>query len=164
MQRFCCSFILFFLAFGTLYGCSRDEYNTLIINDNASNIINKNFYDQNYTYGAYYENGIALEDPSFPPSRVFVITTQDQLDQIMAQNSDLEVDFASEMLIVYTYTSDYVRKLTIGDISVENQKLSIILSMAKASHGVGDSTQPFQRYVVLKMKKLEIVTAEVTIN
>lgn len=162
-HRYC--ILLLLVAFmGMFSGCSRNQYEAEVLSDNASEIINQSFYEQNYTYGAYYDSNTSLQDSTVPVSRTFVIKTQEEYDNIIVRNANLNVDFASEIIVVYTYTSDYVRDIKIDDIQVVEQNLNIKLSLSKASKGAGDAVQPFQRYVVLKMKKIDFVTIEVVVN
>lgn len=148
-------------------GCSsasKNRYEAVILNDNASEIINTAFYEHNYTYGAYYDNGDSLQDSSLPKSRIFIIKTQEEYENIMVSDANLDINFADEIIIVYTYTSDYVRDVKIDNIGVIDDDLSIELSLKKPPKGVGDSVQPFQRYVVLKMKKTEFSNVNITID
>lgn len=164
MRRLYSISLLLVIFMGIFSGCSKIQYEAEMLNDNASEIINQSFYEQNFTYGAYYNSNTSLQDPSFPSSRTFVIKTQEECDDIIVFNANLNVDFASEIIIVYTYTSDYVRDIKIDDIQVFEQNLNIELSLSKASNGVGDAVQPFQRYVVLKMKKIDFATVDVVLE
>ncbi len=168
MKRICCFVLLLMILIGIFYGCAQFPLNTQVLNGNASEMIDKTFYDQNYTYGAYYndyEDGkTKLDDASYPKERTFLITNQQEYDRVFASDTDLNVDFSSEMLAVYTFTAEYVREIRIDEVAVDGQRLCIDLSMIKPRQGAGDAVMPYQRYVVIKLDKTDVTEVEINID
>ena len=166
MKRICCFVLLPMILIGIFYGCAQIPLNTQVLNGNASQMIDKTFYEQNYTYGAYYDDyndgKTKLEDASYPKARTFLITSQQDYERVFDSNADLNVDFSSEMLAVYTFTAEYVREIRIDEVAVDGQKLCIHLSMIKPRQGVGDAVMPYQRYVVIKLDKADVTEVEIS--
>ncbi len=168
MRRSCFFLLLLMVITGIFHGCAELPLDAQILNGNASEMIDKTFYDQNYTYGAYYndydDGKTKLDDVSYPKERAFLITNQQEYDRVFASDADLNVDFSSEMLAVYTFTAEYVREIRIDEVAVDGQKLYIDLSMIKPRQGVGDAVMPYQRYVVIKLDKTNVTEVEINID
>jgi len=168
MKRICCFVLLIMISIGIFYSCAQLPLNTQVLNDNASEMIDKTFYDQNYTYGAYYndyEDGkTKLDDASYPKERTFLITSRQDYERIFGSKADLNIDFSSEMLAVYTFTAQYVREIRIDEVLVDGQKLYINLSMIKPRRAVADAVRPYQRYVVIKLEKVDVSEVEINID
>lgn len=162
-------FVLFLLIFaGSLHGCAELLLDAQVLDGNASKLIDKAFYEQNYTYGAYYDDyddgKTKFDDASYPKERTFLITNQQEYDRVFASDADLNVDFSSEMLAVYTFTAEYVREIRIDEVAVDGQRLCIDLSMIKPRQGVGDAVMPYQRYVVIKLQKADVTELEISMG
>ncbi len=147
-----------------------NSHHAAVYNDSAAEWINDAFATANLTGGIYMEGADTVTDAEiYPRSRAFVVDTQETYDEIFRSDTNLAVDFASEMLVVCTFTSTYVRPVEIVKIRQDGETLSVTLKEKQQSDfffavRVGAACQPYQRYVVLKMDKLDVSDVELTIK
>ena len=87
-------------------GCSKFEYNTVILKDGFT----------------FNESWLGSND-ELTESKTFVIESQEALDEIFTDFK--EIDFDKEMVIVYCYTTIYVREQKLEKVSFDNNILSI---------------------------------------
>ena len=162
MKKLICAFVVIVLIAGLFTGCTKNENNAAILNDNASEFIREDFYSENHTSRAIYDGESA--DLSYPDSRCFIVRNQEDYDRIFTSNADFQVDFSSKTLVVYTYTSVYVRKIEIKESETEADRLNMVLTTKKPGIMVADACQPFQRYVIIKIDALDISTADIRVE
>ena len=87
-------------------GCSKIEYNAVILKDG-------------FTFkGSWIDSNNELDE-----SKTLVIKSQEALDEIFTEFK--EIDFEKEMVIVYCYTTIYVREQKLEKVSLDNGVLSI---------------------------------------
>ena len=72
------------------------------------------------------------------------------------------VDFDKEMVIIYCYTTIYVREQKLENVSFENNILTIEFDVVDGKPGTGDATAPQTRTCVICLDK--VVTTEVKIT
>ena len=155
--------LLTFLLFGiSLSSCSKVNNNTRIINDDATDFINDDYYAKNLIRGAYYDYNYAYEDPDCPDSRTVLISNFEQFNSVFSSNATFDIDFQSEMLVVYSYTAMNTRNLSIHKSSNIDGILKIELTTEKNISGK-DTCIPYQRYVIIKINKTSFNEVEVTI-
>lgn len=155
--------ILVCLSFTLLLsGCSKTviDNNAQILNDNATELINSDFYKSNYTRGALYDDYEA-SDIELPASRYFIIKTQDEFQTVFSSNADFDIDFQSDMIVVCTFTSVYIRPAEIDFLKISSDRIDLELSLKNKNQKpfgflMADATRPFQRYVVIKMEKADV--------
>ena len=95
-----------------------------------------------------------------PESRTFIVTDRKNFERIFADDfSEFEIDFDSEMLIVYTFTTYYVLPAKIADIEWKEKTLTVNYNI-ELIPGAGSARAPFQRWLVVKLDKLDITTVE----
>jgi hypothetical protein len=105
--------------------------------------------------------GFIDDDPEtrLPATRTFIVTDREQFEEIFVKNiEELEVDFDSEMLIVYTFGTEYVLPAYILDMNLSDNELAIDYTIPQYLEA-GSAATPFQRWFVIKLDKLEITTA-----
>lgn len=169
MKKLTLTLIAFLLIIGALTGCSKVGYNATVLNGNASEWINKDFYGRSHTRGALYEGENDPEDEANPESRFCVVRSREDQAAVFTEEAPIEVDYSREMLVVYTFTSIYVREIRIKEAKIESGELKLVLEMKKPFGGdlnifVADACAPFQRYVVVKLDRQEISNVEVTLE
>ena len=126
------------------------------IYENVYEHINDSFSYNNRTHGAFYGD-VELDDPSYPKERVFLIKSQKDFDQIFSQEIDnTPVDYQSEMYVLYTFTTVYHREFMVGSALVVDQELNIQFRLKSPNEPVGDAARPFQRFVLIKIDKIDI--------
>ena len=99
-----------------------------------------------------------MEDETSPETRAFVIKSQEQFDEAFIAFP--EINLEKEMILVYLYTSDYVRQCKIRRIKPENGTLKISIKIKKAKFGHHKPAFPHQTFFVVKMNKFEIENVE----
>lgn len=124
-------------------GCSKFEYNTVILKEG-------------FTFNeTWIKNNDKLSE-----NKTFSIDNQDTLDEVFSDFKD--IDFEKEMVIVYCYTTIYVREQKLEKVSFENGVLSIEFDVVKGKSGTGDATAPQTRACVICLDKLETTEVKVT--
>lgn len=164
MKQIISILIVLLLCLSVLVGCQKPDpsnANCQIMSDElSSDTLKASFLKENRTSGAYYDGDVALEDNDIPKSRTFIIKTQDEYDTIFENTASVAVDFNSELLILYAFTTEYHRDISLDDWKVEGKTISITYEMKEPGKPVGDAARPFQRFLLIKMNKLDIENAE----
>jgi len=119
-------------------------------------VFREDFLKANRTYGAYWDEG---EDRTSPKFRTFIITEKFRLDEIFSVCP--EIDFENEMVVMYAYTHIYGRERIITSIILDNKNLKIEFKIAENEKN--DASVPQTRFLVIKLDKLDIDTAEFTL-
>ncbi len=137
-------------------GCNYNEVKNLynvVLYDNAVAWIDETFLRNNLTAGAYYED-IPNPGTPLPNSRCFIVKSEAEYGEILKEDS-LIVDFETEMIIVYTFTIEYILPAKIKSINLVDGNLKIDYEI-ELIQGVGSACQPFQRWFVIKIDKLDV--------
>lgn len=161
MKKYLFLGIILIMSFSFLMGCSKNKYNATLYDD-VNEWIDEDFSTTNLTYGAYYDD-VLLEDDSYPVARDFILCSQQECEGVIKNLSELNVNFEEEMLILYTFTTVYHRDIKLKNIEVTDDVLKISLQFDKKS-GVGDAAMPYQRFLILKLERLEIASVEIELN
>lgn len=152
--------ILLIMAFCTLTftACSTVEreyvlkYNAVLY-DSFSNFIDEKFQSENLISGVVYDE---LDVNDCPKNRTFIVSERENFENIFVDGfSEFEVDFDSEMLVVYTFPTEYLLPANITNMTLNNEILTIEYSIALID-GAGSAVKPFQRWFVVKLDKLNI--------
>ena len=96
-----------------------------------------------------------------PEKRVFIVNDQQRYDEIFISDiEELQIDFNSQMLIVYTFGDEYVLKRMLIKTEIKNDCLNIAYGLEKlpVKENYGAVCQPYQRWFVVKMDKLDVET------
>ncbi len=165
MKKLLCLGLAMIVGVLFLAGCARIENKAVLVNDNASGLIDRVFYANNYVRGACYDDTV-LEDESYPDSRYFVIRSQDDFDNVFAPGVAVDADPEGDILLVYTFTSVYVRPIKLKHLYADGGRIFVELSMERSvfEAGVADACSPFQRYVIIRMLKTDISEFEITVT
>ena len=139
--------LVLIMIFGLLTGCSNIKYNAQFF-DSATDWIKEDFINDNLV--GYSENG------TYPTERVFVVKNQEEYDEIFIESiDDFDIDFDTQMLVIYTFETIYHRNNDLVSLEVNEDVLNITYKMEKKS-GVGDASQPYQRWFVVRLDKLDV--------
>lgn len=139
--------LVFIMIFSFLTGCSNIKYNAQLF-DSATDWIKEDFINDNLV--GYSANS------TYPTERVFVVKNQEEYNEIFIKsNDDFDIDFDTQMLVVYTFETIYHRNNSLVSLEVNEDVLNITYKMEKKS-GVGDASQPYQRWFVVRLDKLDV--------
>ena len=95
---------------------------------------------------------------NYPESRSFIITDRKSFEEIMIEEfKEFEVDFDKEMLLVYTFTTEYVLPAKIADVELNDKTLTVNYNIQLIT-GAGSARRPFQRWFIVKLNKLDIIS------
>ena len=145
-----------FLFFNLLVGCSSSKYNAELY-DTATDWINEEFASGNIVRRL----GDSEDKDPHPKTLTFIVENQEEYDQIFNDNADqLDIDFDTQMLVVYTFSTVYHRDNKITSMDIDNGVLTIIYKMDSNRSVIGlnraDASLPYQRWFVVKLDKQEI--------
>ncbi len=145
------------------------SYNAVVLNDQATELIDAQFYTEHYTSGIYLDGLDSVTDSeAYPRSRTFIVDSQEAYAAIFKADAAMAVNFETEMLLVCTYTSNYVRPVVIRSIRQTGSTLAVTLKEKRESQGltltVGAACAPYQRYVILKLDKLSVTHIDLTVQ
>ena len=155
MRKILIIFISCLLSICSFTGCAKVEYNAVIVKNFTCN---KQWLENNYTYGSY-QGGSSEE---LPKNRTYVVKTQAQAEEIFSLIP--LADFNKEMLLVFCYTTNYVREQKLEKVLMQNGVLKVEFNVVKAKPGVGDATAPQTRLCVIRLDKLEFTDVEIVYN
>lgn len=152
------------LAF-SLFGCSNLSYNAKLYN--ADTWINNDFADNSLIRNVYYSQSDSDEkffsdDETCPESRTFIIENLEEHNTIFNNDIDIEdlnVDFNKQMLIVYTFRATDHRNLKLISVNFQDKILKITFETIFKS-GTGDTSTPYQRWIVIKLDKVGMEAVE----
>ena len=156
LKKISCLFMTLTILFSLLVSCNINKYHATLYDD-VDHWIKQEFADNNLVRGVYVQGNNLTTDQSLPRSRTFLITTQAKFDEIF-NSSAPAVDFTKEILALYTFTCDYVREIKLGDIEIDGLKLEIEYEMVHplSCQSIGDAVPPYQRYILVKLDKVNV--------
>ncbi len=136
-----------------LSGCNANKYHAELY-DNLGQYINEDFAKKNVLWGVtYYED----RNDSIPKKLTFTADNNEELREIFKDDFDFEIDFNSQILFVYTYTTTNIGKLNLKNIELKDNSL-IIDYRAESKFSdrfIVDTCSPYQRWIAVKMDKVE---------
>ena len=145
-------------------GCANNDvkYNAVLYDD-AESLIDEVFAKEHRVSGG----GVHYQDGDYStatvPERTFFINSTEEYEEIFADSAELEVDFDSQMLIVYTFSLEYKHPLRLKGTDLNDNTLAVTFEM-KLVRGTDSVCQPYQRWEVLKMDKMEISAVTIEID
>ncbi len=169
MKKICKSLLTVALAVVILFllcACGV-SYHAAVYSDQADEIIREDFKTANRTGGVYIEGEDTVTGEEYPRTRAFIVDTQEAYDEIFHKNVQIPVDFETEMLVVCTFTSNYVRPVRIDRVKQNGDTLSVTLKEKRPTSiflTVGAACAPYQRYVVLKMDRRSVTDVSLTVK
>ncbi len=96
-----------------------------------------------------------LDPETLPETRTVLIDEKDEFDAAFVA-CPFEVDLEKEMIVVYVISFTNSRPTVIKKVSFTDGVLSIKMENKRAKWGVKDACMPYQRYVVVKLDKLDV--------
>ena len=152
------------LIFSLLPGCSNLRYGAKLYN-NVDDWIDESFLNENrvkayypndnYVHGESDPRDKYIYDESSPSSRVFIITDEDEYNGIFT-DSPLDVDFETEMVILYIFSNTSPRDYKLKRIELKDKTLTVEMRLEWKWKDVDDTVMPYQRCVAIEMNKAEI--------
>ncbi len=145
-----------------MVGCNNIPYNATLYDD-VNDCIKESFAKESLIRNVYYNDSgydevIIIEDETVPENRTFIVNTQDAYNEIFVADIEFfDVDFKTQMLIVYTFKAINHRKINIAGIKLQDSSLNIEYK-SPYKHGIGDTSVPYQRWIVVKLDKLDITS------
>lgn len=134
-------------------------YNTVIYDD-AAGMIDDNFKASHATAGSHAGG----DDPdSLPESYIFIVASEGDYSGIFAEDADLAVDFGEQMLVVYTFTAEYVHPIGLTGVVIDGEDLRLEGTIELVMN-TGSACQPYQRWVVVRLDKLSVSSVSFQIN
>ncbi|MGN0808238.1 MAG: hypothetical protein ACI4MN_07330 [Candidatus Coproplasma sp.] len=144
---FCC--LLLVPVLFSVVGCSNNKnvkYNAVLYDD-AVKWIREDFAGENLI--DYFQDGSSA-------SYTFLVDSQEKYNSIFLEDTDgLSVDFDNQMLAVYTFISFNYRNNYLANLELNGKVLTITYEMEKKK-GVNDTSQPYQRWFVVRLDKLDV--------
>lgn len=163
MKKIILGLMLMFMSSLIMMGCSNLSYNAKLYN--ADNWINNDFADNNLIRNVYYSRSDSDEkffsdDETYPESRIFIIEDLEEHNTIFNNDiEDLNVDFNKQVLILYTFRAINHRNLKLTSVNLQDKILKITYETIFKS-GTGDTSTPYQRWIVIKLDKVEMEAVE----
>ena len=97
-----------------------------------------------------------IDDPdSLPSSRTILIDNRAEFDAAFVE-CPFDFDPETEMIVVYTITAINRREIKIKNVSFSDGVLSLKLTNKRVKWGAKDTCMPYQRYVIIKLDKLDV--------
>ena len=159
--------ILLSLLIGILSGCLFDKYHAKLYifgygGTARENVwLDSDFSQNNKVYGAYYrddEDAYESEkDTISPRSRTFIIKDQEAYNEIFLEGA-IDIDFETEMIVLYTQSVSDTDPFEIGDISIDENGVLNIQLIELCAH-IPNTHLPGQEYYAIKMQKQDISEA-----
>ncbi|MGN1103689.1 MAG: hypothetical protein ACI4QI_02320 [Candidatus Coproplasma sp.] len=131
------------------------KYNDVFY-DSAADWISEDFQSEN----TVRVSGFIYDDieTCLSSTKTFIVTDREQFNNIFVENiEELEVNFDSQMIIVYTFAAQYVLPAFILDMNINGETLTVDYTIPLYPNA-GSATQPFQRWFVLILDKSEITS------
>lgn len=145
MRKFCLMMVTALLLVCTLSGCKQICNNATIITD-----------------GLTYQTDWIESNFDLAKNTTHVVKSEQELDVIFS--SFPTVDFDKQVVIVYCYTTIYVRKQVLDKVVINGQTLLIEFDVVKGKPGTGDATAPQKRMLVVYLDKGDFNDVKVTYN
>ncbi len=124
------------------------------------------FSDKNVTESFAENNKLAkwgeAATDELPKSHTVIINSREELEKSLS--TELEVDFETESVVIFTYMATNVRDIKVDKVREKDGTLTVVLETKKPAPGVGDACMPYQRYVVIKLAKINAPKVEVLID
>ena len=159
MKRLCLFALMFVCACAfALAGCGVG-YNAVIYDD-AAGMIDDNFKASHATAGSYAGGD---DSDSLPESYIFTLASEEEYSGIFAEDADLAVDFGEQMLVVYTFTAEYVHPIELTGVVIDGEDLRLEGTIELVMN-TGSACQPYQRWVVVRLDKLSVSSVSFQIN
>lgn len=128
-----------------LFGCAKIEFNAVILKDGYS------------LSSAWLDSRTELIE-----DETYVITDSDALEEIFTDFE--EIDFEKRMVVVYCYTTIFIREQKLERVSLDDGVLSIEFDVVKGKLGTADATAPQTRVCVICLDNVALTDVKVKYN
>ena len=130
--------------------CSTHRYGAVFYDD-AYEWIKKSFQEDNQVVD--YSS-----DESTPSNRTFLINDISSFNEVFIEDSPFKADFNKNIYVVYTFCAIYRKKYILIELSLKSNCLNATYTVENRflSFGSGNACQPYQRWFVIKLNKLNI--------
>ena len=157
------SFLLTFSACGnqnvaTAYDVAITHNETVDTNVDA---FQESFLSASIVQGDWCISSDSSDAESFPETRTILVDNQEDFDATFA-NCPIDVNLDSEMIVIYTASSNNRRETKVKKAFVSDGTLTIELYSKHPKNGGKDTCTPYQRYVIVKLDKASVNQVEVT--
>lgn len=135
--------------------CSTHRYGAVFYDD-ACEWIKESFQEDNKTSDMPSVDNI-------PSNRTFLINNISSFNQTFIEETPFKADFNKNIYVVHTFTSVYRTQYYLTDLKLKSRCLSATYRRKNSliSFGSGNACQPYQRWFVVKLNRLEIDTVDV---
>ena len=152
-------------AAGVLTACDEAKKYHAEFYDDVEEFMNDEFLKENRVGNTYYPNEYYIEgvnerftyDETSPRTRTFIVTDEEEFAK-MFDSFPAEIDFASQMLVVYMFRVINGRPHHMRKLKVEDGKLSIRIKEENCNSD--DTTMPGRKCVAIVMDKTEAMSVE----
>ncbi len=134
--------------------CSRIDNNAKILQEGVK--CREEWLENNYTRGSYQSDF----NNDLPESRTHLIQTQAELDEIFSDFP--KINFDKEMVLVYCYTTVYIRDQKLEQATIDNGVLTVKFNVVRGKLGYADAASPHTRICVIRLRKIGITEANIT--
>jgi len=153
--------VIVLVNFLFITGCNNISYNAQLY-DNINDYINEDFAKETIIRDVYYVNHdditIIQHDDTVPSDRTFIVTDKESYDEMFNENIDyFDVNFTTQMLIIYTFRAINHRELNLTNISLQDSSLTVEYKSIQ-KNGIGDTSTPYQRWIAVKLDKINIMS------
>lgn len=155
-----------------MFFCWKNRYGAKLYNGNVNTYgaVREEFIDQNRVYGACYFNSECLEDSDestvqdiqdreSPKTRTFLIKDEETFKEIFYEDA-LDVNFEEEMLVLHIFRVNHVRDYSLKNVTVKGDQVEIEIGLSNGFTSLA-AIRGSWRYVIIKMKKLDVDKAVV---
>ncbi len=162
-----CSFILLtitLLSFCFMGGCKYTDFygnkmiKNKVVKENRISFVECRYHTEwlkkNRTY-AHYEvvDGDIVVDRVSPETRTYYITNEEERNEVFS--TLINVDFKTEMVVVFRYTSASGRNRIVKNVYVDEEGfLNIEFDIVDGKPGYADASMPKTRTIALRMKNV----------
>ena len=95
-----------------------------------------------------------------PETRTVVIRDRATCDETFT-DCPFDVDFDSEMIVIYVTGSIYNRSVKVKSTALSDGVLTVKMNVKKPRWGANDASSPHERYVVIKLDKVDFDRVDV---
>jgi len=153
--------IVMLFAVLALGGCNNEggnmNYNAILHHD-AGEWMREDFLSANLTRGVFTDGKYHGDD--YPNSRIFIVRDSNSFNETFTSFPP-EVNFENEMLILYAFTCSHGGwPFQLRNINANEQVLNVRYRMKRVTHGINNASQPWTRWFVIRMDKLDITEVE----
>lgn len=161
MKKIIISLIITFMSLLFVTGCDNMPYNAKIYH--ADNWIKSDFANDNLIRNTYYfsddsDEEFHTEGEEYPLSRTFIVESDEERDKIFIENK-VHADFNNQIVIVHTFRATNHREINLVSVRMQDNVLKITFESPSKSKVI-DTCMPYQRWIVIKLDKVEFASVE----